>query len=122
MQPVQTAVLDQGVWIMGRDEELLRLLRAHGVRTVISKDYWEGLRLTFESGESVIAVMVTPEGHTGFNRYRPYVTRGLADPRPAYVELTGTVEAQRNLARLCAGQLPGYSARTVGLYTVLVPS
>lgn len=122
VQPVQTAALDHGVWIAGRDEELLRLLRAHGVRTVISNDYWEGLRLTFESGESVIVVMVTPEGHTGFNRYEPYVARGLADPRPAYVELTGTAEAQRNLALLHAGQLPDYSAKVVGLYTVLVPS
>lgn len=122
VQPAQTAALDHGVWITGRDEGLLRLLRAHRVRTVISNDYWEGLRLTFESGESVIVVMVTPEGHTGFNRYQPYVARGLADPRPAYVELTGTVEAQRHLARLHAGQLPGYSASVVGVYTVLVPS
>lgn len=122
LQPVQTAALDHGVWIVGRDEELLSVLRVHRVRTVISNDYWEGLRLTFESGESVIAVMVTPDGHTGFNRYQPYVARGLADPRPAYVELTGTAEAERNLTRLRAGQLPGYSASTVGLYTLLVPS
>ena len=122
VQPVQPAALDHGVWITGRDEDLLRLLWARGVRTVISNDYREELRLTFESGESVIAVMVTPEGHTGFNRYMPYVVRRLADPRPAYVDLTVTVEAQRNLARLRTGQLPGYNAKMVGLYTVLFPS
>ena len=122
VQPVQTAALDHGVWITGRDDRLLTLLREHHVHTVISNDYWEGLRLTFESGESVVVVMVTPEGHTGFNRYQPYVARGLADPRPAYVELTGTSEAQLTLTRLQSGQLPGYSARVVGLYTVLVPA
>jgi 4-amino-4-deoxy-L-arabinose transferase-like glycosyltransferase len=120
--PLDTASMDHTSWIAGRDEELVTLLRAHGVHTVISTDYWEGLKLTFESGESVIAVIITPDGSRGFNRYEPYVVRGLADPRTAYVELTGTPEARQHLARLAARQLPGYSVATVGLFTVLLPS
>jgi hypothetical protein len=119
--PTSTAALDHGIWIINDDAALLQLLNARHVRTVISNDYWEGLRLTFESGESLIAVMVTPEGHPGFNRYPPYVARGLADPRPAYVELTGTPEVALHQARLQAGELPGYSMAVVGQFTVFVP-
>jgi hypothetical protein len=92
------------------------------VQTVISNDYWEGLRLTYASGETIITVMVTPEGHLGFNRYQPYVARGLADPRPAYVELTGTPEAALDAARLRAGALPGYTSQRVGAFTALLPA
>jgi 4-amino-4-deoxy-L-arabinose transferase-like glycosyltransferase len=119
---VGTAALDHGVWVTNDDTPLLALLRAHHVQTVISNDYWEGLRLTFESGETYIAVMVTPQGHPGFNRYSPYVARGLADGRPAYVELSGTPEAVLRLARLHAEALPGYTAAVVGQFTVLVPA
>lgn len=122
LQPVQTAARDHGMWIAGRDEALLGILRAHHVRTVISNDYWEGLRLTFESGETVVAVMVTPQGHPGFNRYRPYVTRGLADPQPAYVELAGTPEAALRLGELRAGRLPGYALFAADGYVVVAPA
>jgi hypothetical protein len=121
LTPASTAALDHGTWVSNDDSDLLRLLRAHGVHTVISNDYWEGLRLTFESGESLIAIMITPTGHPGFNRYPPYVAQGLADPRPAYLELTGTPEAALHQARLNAGALPGYSVRTVGQFTIILP-
>jgi 4-amino-4-deoxy-L-arabinose transferase-like glycosyltransferase len=122
LTPAQTAARDHGVWISGDDRPLLALLRSHRVRTVISNDYWEGMRLSYESGEDVIVVMVTPEGHPGFNRYRPYVRAGLADPRPAYVELSGTPEAAWRHQALLSGALPGYAETTVGLYSVLVPA
>jgi 4-amino-4-deoxy-L-arabinose transferase-like glycosyltransferase len=122
VNPVGTAALDHGVWVTNDDAPLLALLRAHHVRTVISNDYWEGLRLTFESGETCIAVMVTPQGHPGFNRYSPYVTGGLADARPAYVELSATPEAALRLAQLHAGALPSYMTAVVGQFTVLVPA
>ena len=122
LTPTQTAARDHGVWITGDDQPLLALLRAHHVRTVISNDYWEGLRLSYESGETIIPVMVTPEGHPGFNRYRPYVREGLADARPAYVELRGTPEAVQHHQAALSGALPGYRETTVGLYTVLVPA
>jgi 4-amino-4-deoxy-L-arabinose transferase-like glycosyltransferase len=121
LAPADTAARDHSIWIAGSDAALVRLLHAHHVTTVISNDYWEGLRLTYSSGESVIAVMVTPEGHPGFNRYPPYVARGLADPRPAYLELTGTPEARLDAARLTTGKLPGYTSVVVGQFTVLVP-
>jgi hypothetical protein len=113
---------DHDIWIAGSDDELLRLLHGHHVRTVISNDYWEGLRLTFESGETIITVMVTPQGHPGFNRYQPYVSQGLADPRPAYLELSGTVEASLDLARYDAGQLPGYALVHTGEFVLLLPA
>lgn len=119
--PKDTAALDHTTWIYGNDASLIALLHAHAVRTVISNDYWEGLRLTYETHERVLTVMVTPQGHPGLNRYAPYVKQGLADPRPGYVELTGTVEAHLDLRRLHAGALPGYQRVEVGPYTVLVP-
>jgi hypothetical protein len=122
LAPGDTAARDHGQWIAGRDDALLALLRAHQVRTVVSNDYWEGLRLTYASGETIITVMVTPQGHPGFNRYRPYVVRGLADPRPAYVELTGTPEAALDVQRLRAGALPGYTSQRVGAFTLLLPT
>lgn len=122
LTPMQTAARDHGVWITGDDRPLLALLREHHVRTVISNDYWEGMRLSYESDETVIVVMVTPEGHPGFNRYRPYVREGLADPRPAYVELRGTAEAAQHHQALVGGSLPGYTETTVGLYSVVVPT
>jgi 4-amino-4-deoxy-L-arabinose transferase-like glycosyltransferase len=117
-----TAARDHDVWITGSDDALLRLLHAHHVATVISNDYWEGLRLSYASGESIIAVMVTPEGHPGFNRYQPYVAHGLADPRPAYLELAGTPEAHLDAVRLASGTLPDYTAIAVGPFIVLVPA
>ncbi len=119
--PVSTAALDHGFWVANDDAALLHVLHAHDVRTVISNDYWEGLRLTFESGESIIAVMITPEGHPGFNRYTPYIARGLADPLPAYLELTGTPEVALHLASIRSGALPGYSVSTVGQFTLFLP-
>ena len=121
LTPLRTAARDHGIWIAGSDDNLLRLLAAHHVRTVISNDYWEGLRLTYESGEHVIAVMVTPEGHTGFNRYQPYVERGLADPRPAYVELLGTREMTLRQAQLARGDLAGYVLVISGQFGVFLP-
>jgi 4-amino-4-deoxy-L-arabinose transferase-like glycosyltransferase len=122
LTPLQTAARDHGIWIAGSDDELLRMLRAHHVRTVISNDYWEGLRLTFESGETIITVMVTPQGHPGFNRYQPYVSQGLADPRPAYLELSGTLEASLDLALFEAGQRPGYTLVHTGEFVLLLPA
>jgi hypothetical protein len=122
LTPLQTAARDHGIWIAGNDDELLRMLRGHHVRTVISNDYWEGLRLTFESGETIITVMMTPQGHPGFNRYQPYVRQGLADPRPAYLELTGTLEASRDLALFDAGQRPGYTLVYTGEFILLLPA
>ncbi|HEY7126235.1 MAG TPA: hypothetical protein VH540_19990, partial [Ktedonobacterales bacterium] len=120
--PLQTAARDHGIWVAGTDDTLLALLRADNIHTVISNDYWEGLRLTFESGESIITVMITSEGQPGFNRYQPYVTRGLADPRPAYLELTGTREAMLDNTRLQAGLLPGYRSMPVGVFTLFLPT
>jgi 4-amino-4-deoxy-L-arabinose transferase-like glycosyltransferase len=122
LAPADTAARDHNIWIAGSDYALARLLHAHHVTAVISNDYWEGLRLTYSSGESVIAVMVTPEGHPGFNRYPPYISRGLADPRPAYLELTGTPEERLDAARFASGKLPGYTSVVVGQFTVLVPA
>jgi 4-amino-4-deoxy-L-arabinose transferase-like glycosyltransferase len=120
--PLQTAARDHGVWISGTDQTLLALLRADNIHTVISNDYWEGLRLTFESGETIITVMIRADGQQGFNRYPPYVTQGLADPRPAYLELTGTREAMLDNARLQAGLLPGYHPVIVGVFTLFLPT
>jgi 4-amino-4-deoxy-L-arabinose transferase-like glycosyltransferase len=122
LAPLQTAARDHGIWIAGNDDGLLQLLRGHHVRTVISNDYWEGLRLTFESGETIITVMMTPQGHPGFNRYQPYVSQGLADPRPAYLELSGTVEADLDLARFDTGQRPGYTLVHTGEFVLLLPA
>ncbi len=119
--PISTAALDHGIWVDNDDTALVHLLKAQNVHTVISNDYWEGLRLTFESGESEIAVMITPEGHPGFNRYQPYVTRGLADLRPAYLELTGTPEVALHLARMRLGALPGYTVTNIGQFTLFLP-
>lgn len=121
LTPLQTAARDHGIWIAGSDEMLLRVLAADHVHTVISNDYWEGLRLTYESGEHVVTVMMPTPGHLGFNRYQPYVTTGLADPRPAYLELTGTPEATRDMARFTDGAFPGYTRMRLGLYAVLLP-
>jgi 4-amino-4-deoxy-L-arabinose transferase-like glycosyltransferase len=120
--PIQTAARDHGVWISGQDRELLRVLRTHDVRTVISNDYWRGMRLTFESEGNIITVMVTPNGKPGFNRYQPYVQAGLHDPRPAYVEIIGTVESGIDLARLRAGKLAHYESLQADGYTVIVPA
>jgi 4-amino-4-deoxy-L-arabinose transferase-like glycosyltransferase len=120
--PLQTAARDHNIWVAGQDQQLLQTLAAHHVHTVISNDYWEGMRLTFESNETIITVMMTPQGHPGFNRYRPYIARGLADPRPAYLELTGTPEAALALGRLHNGQLPGYTVQIIGSFTVVLPS
>lgn len=119
--PRETATPDHGILVYGRDDALVALLRAHHVHTVLSNDYWEGFKLAFESGEQVIVPMVKPDGHPGFNRYKPYLTEGLKDPRPAYLELIGTPEAQADLDRLRAGQLPGYTAYHVGEFSLLVP-
>ncbi len=120
--PLQTAARDHGVWIAGTDQTLLALLRANNIHTVISNDYWEGLRLTFESGESIITVMITSEGQPGFNRYPPYVAQGLADPRPAYLELFDTREQLLDSARLQAGLLPGYRSLAVGAFVLFLPT
>lgn len=121
LTPLQTAARDHGIWVAGNDEALLRVLHAGNVHTVISNDYWEGLRLTFESGETIITVMMTSPGHLGFNRYSPYVRQGLADPRPAYLELAGTPEAVRDTVLFRAGHFPGYTLLHVGAYVVLLP-
>lgn len=121
LTPLQTAARDHGIWIAGSDDALLRALHTANVHTVISNDYWEGLRLTFESGETIITVMMTAPGHLGFNRYPPYVPVGLADPRPAYLELTGTPEAARAATLFHAGRFPGYTLLRVGKYAVLLP-
>jgi 4-amino-4-deoxy-L-arabinose transferase-like glycosyltransferase len=121
LTPLQTAARDHGIWVAGDDANLLRTLSSDSVHTVISNDYWEGLRLTFESGETILSVMMTSPGHLGFNRYQPYVDEGLADPRPAYLELTGTPEASRDVALLREGRYPGYRLTQVGAYTVLLP-
>ncbi|MGH2516877.1 MAG: hypothetical protein ACRDHP_14590, partial [Ktedonobacterales bacterium] len=122
LTPLQTAARDHGIWVTGTDATLLRTLVGDRVHTVISNDYWEGMRLTFESGETIITVMMTPQGHPGFNRYQPYVRAGLADPRPAYLELTGTPEAARDVARFRQGFYAGYSLIVIGEYTILLPS
>lgn len=121
LTPLQTAARDHGMWIAGSDEALLRVLHAGNVHTVISNDYWEGLRLTFESGETIITVMMTSPGHLGFNRYPPYVRQGLADARPAYLELAGTPEAARDAMLFRSGHFPGYTLLHVGAYVVLLP-
>lgn len=43
--PLQTAANDHGPWIYARDTALLTLRQSHHVHTVISNDYWMGLRL-----------------------------------------------------------------------------
>ncbi len=121
LTPALTAAKDHGVLIDAANGPLLNALHAADVRTVISNDYWVGLRLTYASHESIIVVMVTPQGHAGFNRYAPYVTRGLRDPRPAYLQLAGSPEAQLLQAQLSAGKLPGYVLRTIGPYLVALP-
>lgn len=121
LTPLQTAASDHGIWVVASDDMLLRALRADHVHTVISNDYWEGMRLTFESGQQIIAVMMSSSGHLGFNRYQPYVTAGRADRRPAYLELTGTPEASRNIAHFQQGAFPRYTLTPTGPYTVLLP-
>ena len=118
---LQTASFDHASWITQDDQPLLALLRAHGVHTAISNDYWMGMRLTFESNEQIIVVMVTPEGHPGFNRYLPYVATGLRDPRPAYFQLSVTPEAATLRQSVTAGQLPGYTLQTIGQFLIAVP-
>ena len=122
LRPVQTAARDHGVWIMGRDQPLLALLRAHGVRTVRSNDYWLGPRLTFESNERVIVIMVHPDGTPGFNRYAPYLRQGMADPRPAYLELQGSDEAVQLDARAAARKLAGYTRYIAGGCVIYIPT
>ena len=121
LTPLQTAASDHGIWVVGSDDMLLHTLAADHIHTVISNDYWEGLRLTYESGERIITVMMTAPGHLGFNRYQPYVRTGLSDERPAYLELSGTPEANRDTARFRKGAFPGYTLTQVGEYTVLLP-
>ncbi len=121
LTPAMTAARDHGVIIDAANGPLLSALHSADVRTVISNDYWVGLRLTYASHESIIVVMVTPEGQAGFNRYAPYVARGLRDPRPAYLQLAGSPEARLLQAEYSAGKLPGYALRTIGPYLVALP-
>jgi hypothetical protein len=91
------------------------------VATILSNDYWVGQRLTFESGETIRVVMVHPDGTLGFSRYAPYVTAGLADPRPAYLEIQQSSEAIELQQRFSSGSLTGYTESIFGSYLVLLP-
>ncbi|MBA3827197.1 MAG: hypothetical protein H0X24_25300, partial [Ktedonobacterales bacterium] len=121
LTPVATAALDhKHYWIAGNDTALIHLLTSAHVHTLISNDYWVGMRLTFESDERVITVMRFPDGHLGFNRYPPYAARGLADPQPGYLELVGTAEAAALVQR--AATLPTYHLLPWGQFILLLPN
>jgi hypothetical protein len=119
--PFQTAALDHGTWIAGSDAALLRVLQEHHVHTIISDSYWSGFRLSFESGEAVIPLMKNPDGTLGFNRYQPYIARAESDPRPAYLNITGTQGMEQNLRAYQSGLMPHYTMLTIGIYTVFLP-
>ncbi|HEV7129673.1 MAG TPA: hypothetical protein VGN32_19725, partial [Ktedonobacterales bacterium] len=121
LRPIQTAALDQTVWVYGNDQPVLTVLRAHHAHTFITDDYWIGMRLAFESGESVIPVIADPAGNLGLNRYPPYVMQGLADQHPAYIELVATPAADELLRQWQAGHYPGYAMARIGLYLVFTP-
>jgi 4-amino-4-deoxy-L-arabinose transferase-like glycosyltransferase len=117
LTPVQTAPRDHGKWITSDDTQLVQILRDQGIKTVISNDYWESMRLIFESNEQVIVIMITPEGHPGYTRYQPYLTSGLRDPRPAYLELMGTPEVTIHATTLG----PNYKQYEIGPYMLFLP-
>ncbi|HKD77150.1 MAG TPA: hypothetical protein VKB76_16710, partial [Ktedonobacterales bacterium] len=119
--PMQTAALDRGTWIAGSDATLLQALQTHHVRTIISGSYWSGFRLSFESGETVIPLMKNPDGTLGFNRYQPYIARSESDPRPAYLNITGSQDMEQDLYNYQQGLMPHYTMLTIGIYTVFLP-
>ncbi len=119
--PLQTAAWDRGTWIASPDDALLRMLREHHVHTIISGSYWSGFRLSFESGEAIVPLMKNPNGTLGFNRYQPYVTQAEHDPRPAYLNITGSQDMEQDLRNYQSGFMPGYTMLTIGIYTVFLP-
>ncbi len=117
----ETAAFEKGHWVYGSDQALLTALYQDNVHTVISNDYWEGMRLTFESNERIITVMITPLGTLGYNRYAPYIKAGQSDPRPAYVDYVNTQESRILLKQYNEGKLPGYSIKIIGQFLVALP-
>ncbi len=119
--PQDTAAFEKGHWVYGSDQALLTALYQDNIHTVISNDYWEGMRLTFESSEKIIVVMITPIETLGYNRYAPYVKAGLSDPRPAYVDYINTQDSRALLKKYTTGNLPGYSIQVIGQFLVALP-
>ena len=87
------------------------LLEGRGVNRVLA-NYWIAYRLTFESGERVIA------SPSGFWRYRPYRDAVRAVARPGRVFAVGSRVEPRERGRLLA---QGYSRVRAGDFIVYVP-
>ena len=80
---------------------LLAALDARGERTVRA-DYWVAERITFESGERIVA---------NSHRYPPFTARVVASADPARVFVAGTPAERRARPRLRA---EGYDRAVIG--------
>jgi len=80
---------------------LLDALDARGARTVRA-DYWVAERITFESGEQIVA---------NSHRYPKFTARVAASKSPAHVFVAGTAGERRARPRLLAG---GYDRAVIG--------
>lgn len=80
---------------------LLAALEGRGDRTVVA-NYWIAERITFESGERIVA---------NSHRYPKFTARVAASENPAHVFVAGTAAEQRARPRL---EGAGYTRRTVG--------
>lgn len=122
LTPKMTAPIEDGQTVSGQDYELLTLLATRHIHTIVTSGYWIGYKITYESGETVIPVMLKPDGSNGYNRYLPYFFEGLRDPAPAYIELAATPQAALIRQRVASGDIPDYTLATVDGYLVAYPS
>jgi 4-amino-4-deoxy-L-arabinose transferase-like glycosyltransferase len=86
---------------------LARLLEQRGDRAVYG-DYWLVYRLTLDTNQGLLPVVVQPTLAPGLNRYAPYLTAGLQASHYAWVVPRGS--STDALLRACLGRL-GVHAR-----------
>jgi hypothetical protein len=72
---------------------VIRVLEREGQTQVVA-DYWIAYRLTFESGERIIAAS------SGFSRYPSFEERVRQSPTPAYVFVDDALSERRARPKL----------------------
>jgi hypothetical protein len=93
---------------------LVHSLQAEGIKAVYS-DYWIAYRLTFLTGEKIIAMGVP------INRYEPYEQRVRQSPRSAWVYVAGSIGEQHFTAALDALRVP-YRTLRPGKWAIHIPA
>lgn len=93
--------------------ELAEFLARRGL-TRIYADYWVVYPLVFESRERIVGGVAT----NGFNRFPPYAHLAYVEPRPAFVLVAGSPEAEAFYARMAALGARG-SVERVAIYDVV---